>query len=86
MTGSEIGDQLGFYSSLFTPDQLSELAKCNDVEQEVPSGMFAGMYIKVEELAEGRSKLASSCAHNDLLPENGTRPVSDRLLINWSRN
>jgi hypothetical protein len=64
MTGKEIGDQLGFYSSLFTPDQLSELAKGNDVEQEVPSGMFADMYTKAEEL-EGVSIPASTLFVDD---------------------
>lgn len=50
MTGKELGDELGAYSSMFTPEQLSALASGQEVEHDPGAGMFALAFEDAETL------------------------------------
>lgn len=52
MTTRELGTGLGYYSSMFTPDELDQLAQGMDVESDMPAGHFMELFEEAENLKE----------------------------------
>ena len=50
MTSKELGSGLGYYSSLFTPDQLDQLAQGHEIELDMSAGHFMELFESAEEL------------------------------------